>query len=137
MEKDEDKLYEAYYQLDRLWAGDKAIKELRKITSIQRKDIRSWLAKQGLWKAHIPLSKEIHHPHYDVTKPNEQHQFDLVYMPHNVFEGNTSKYILIGVDVASRYEAARALRTKKSSEFVFVLEAINKKGGMFKYPRVF
>ena len=27
----------------------------------------------------------------DVTKPKEQHQFDLVNMPHNVFEGNTYK----------------------------------------------
>ena len=31
---------------------------------------------------------------YDVTKPNEQHQFDLLYIPHNIFEGNTHKYIL-------------------------------------------
>ena len=47
-------------------------------------------------------SKRIYHPHYDVTKPNEQHQFDLLYMPYNLFEGNTYKYILIGIDVASR-----------------------------------
>ena len=60
-------------------------------------------------------SKRIHHPHYDVTKPNEQHQFDLLYMPHNLFEGNTYKYILIGIDVASRYKVVRPLRTKKSS----------------------
>ena len=37
--------------------------------------------------------KEIHHPHYGVTKPNEQHQSDLLYMPHRLFEGNTYKYI--------------------------------------------
>ena len=30
-------------------------------------------------------------PHYDVTKPNEQHQFHLLCMPHNLFEGNTYK----------------------------------------------
>ena len=38
---------------------------------------------------------------------------------------------------ASRYKVARALRTKKSSEIAFVLEAIYKKGGVFKYPKVF
>ena len=72
-----------------------------------------------------------------MTKPNEQHQFDLLYMPHNLFEGNTYKYILTGIDVASRYKVARPLRTKKSSEVAFVLEAIYKKGIVFKYPKTF
>ena len=134
---DKEKLYQAYYEPDRLWTGGKAIKELHKITSMSKKDIKSWLAKQALWQVHIPPPKEIHHPHYDVTKPNEQHQFDLLYMPHNLFEGNTYKYILTGIDVASRYKVARSLRTKKSSEVAFVLEAIYKKGGVFKYPKVF
>ena len=37
--------------------------------------------------------KKLYQAH-DVTKPNEQHQFDLLYIPHNIFEGNTHKYIL-------------------------------------------
>ena len=134
---DEEKLYQAYYEPDRLWTGGKAIKELHKITSMSKKDIKSWLAKQALWQVHIPPPKEIHHPHYDVTKPNEQHQFDLLYMPHNLFEGNTYKYILIGIDVAPRYKVVKPLRTRKSSEVSSVLEAIYKKGGVFKYPKAF
>ena len=58
-------------------------------------------------------------------------------MPYNVFEGNTYKYILTGIDVASRYKVTRPLRTKKLSEVAFVLEAIYKKGGVFKFPKVF
>ena len=57
---------------------------LHKITSIAGEYIKSWLAKEALWQVHIPPPKEIHHLHYDVTKPNEQHQFDLLYVPHNV-----------------------------------------------------
>ena len=133
---DEDELCQAYCEPDCLWTGGKAIKELHKITSMPRKDIRSWLEKQALWQVHIPLPKEIHHPHYDVTKPNEQHQFDLLHMPH-VFEGNMYKFILTGTDVASRYKVAKPLRTKKSSEVAFLLGAIYKKGGAFKYPKVF
>ena len=83
----QEKLYQAYYQPDRLWTGGKAVKELYKITSMSRKDIKSWLAKEALWQVHIP------HPHYEVTKPNKQEQFELLYMPHNVFEGNTNKNI--------------------------------------------
>ena len=122
-----DKLHQEYYQSDRLWTGNKAIKELQKIKSMSKKDIKSWLAKQAVWKVYIPSPKEIHHPHYDVTKPNEQHQFNLLYMPHNFFEGNTYKYILTGIDVTSRYKVATPLRTKKLSEVAFVLEAIYKK----------
>ena len=113
------------------------MKELHKITPMQRKVISSWLAKQALSQVHIPVPEEIHHPHYDVTKPNKQHQFDLLYMPHNVFKGNTYKYILTGIDVASRYKVTRLLKTKKSSEVAFVLEEIYKKCGVFKYPKVF
>ena len=134
---DEEKLYQAYYQPERLWTGGKAIKELHKITFMSKKDIKSWLTKQALWQVHISPPKEINHPHYDVTKPNEQHQFDLLYMPHNLFERNTYKYILTGIDIASRYKVASPLRTKKSSEVAFVLEAIYKMGGVFKYPKTF
>ena len=104
---------------------------------MSKKDIKSWLAKQALLQVHIPPPKDINHPHYDVTKPNEQHQVDVHYMPRNVFEGNTYKYILTGIDVASRRKVARALKTRKSSEVAFVLELIYRKGGVFKYPKVF
>ena len=132
----EEKLYQAYYQPDHLWTGNNVIKELYKITSTPKKDIKSWLAYQAFWQVHIPPSKEINHPHYDVIKPNEQHQFDLVQIPHNFFEGNTYRYLLSGVDVASRFKVAEPLTIKKSSEVAFVLEVINKKGGALKYPKV-
>ena len=64
------------------------------------KYIKSWFAKQALWEVYIPPPREIHHTYYDVTKPNEQHQFDLLYIPHNLFEGKACEYILTGIDVA-------------------------------------
>ena len=39
-----EKLYQAYYQADRLWTGNKAIKELHKTTSMSKKDIKSWFS---------------------------------------------------------------------------------------------
>ena len=72
-----------------------------------------------------------------MAKPNVQHQFDLLYMLHNLFEGSTYKYVLTGNDVASRYKVATQLTTKKSSKVAFVLDVIYKKGGVFKYPKTF
>ena len=90
---DEEKQYQAYYQPDRLWTGGKSIKKLHKITSMSRKDIRLWFAKQALWQVHISTPKEINHPHYNVTKPNEQHHFDFFYMAHNVFKGTLTSIL--------------------------------------------
>ena len=79
---------------------------------MSKKNIRLWLAKQAFWQVHIPPPQKIDHPHYDVTKPNEQHQFDLVYMPFDVFEGNAYRYLLTSIAVASRYKVAKPLTTK-------------------------
>ena len=63
-----------------------------------------------------------------MTKPNEQHQFDMHIVPHNVFEENS--YMLTGVDVTSRYKVSKTLTTIKESEVAFVLEEICKKSGV-------
>ena len=112
------RLKEIYHQPDHLWTCGKAIRELHKIKYTPKRDVN--------------------YSHYDVTKPYEQHQFDLLYVPNNVFKGNINKYILTGVDVVSRYKVATALKTKKPSEFGFVLELICKIiVDVFKYPEVF
>ena len=61
----------------------------------------------------------------------------MLYVPHNVFEGDTYKQILTDVDVASRYTVNRPLRTKKKSEVAFLLAVLYKKVGVFKSPKTF
>ena len=56
--RDEEKLYQAYYQLDRLWTGGKAIKELYKVTSTSKTDIKSILPKRAIWQVHIPHTQK-------------------------------------------------------------------------------
>ena len=65
--------------------------------------------------SHIPPPKEIYHPHYDVTKPNEQHQFDLVHMPHDVFEGNTYKYLYLALMLHQDIKSPSPLRPKNQA----------------------
>ena len=102
-----------------------------------KKDVKPWLAKQALSQVHIPPSKDINHPYCDVTKPKQLHQFDPLFETYNVFKGKTYKYILADLDIVSIYKVTRALGTKKASVISFVLEAIYKKGGVFKHPKVF
>ena len=51
-------------------------------------------------KVHLPAPKRVDRPHYEVTIPNEMHQFDLLYMPSDSLYGSKYKYILAGIDAA-------------------------------------
>ena len=133
-----DKLSEIYYQPDHLWIKQKAVKKLKELTDLKPKEIKSWLSKQAFWQTHLPAPKQIDRPHYEITKPNQMHQFDLLYMPGDVVYGSKYKYILSGVDVASRYKIARPLRTKKASDVEFLLKTIYENDKIpLTYPKTF
>ena len=70
------------------------------------------------------------------TIPNEMHQFDLLYMPSDSLYGSKYKYILAGIDAASRYKVARPLRTKQVKDVAEVIADIYKVGPL-KYPKIF
>ena len=128
-----DKLY---YQPNHLWKGQKAIRKLKELSKAKLKVVKQWLSKQAFWQMHLPPPKHVHRPHYEVTIPNEMHQFDLLYIPSDTLYGNKYKYILSGIDVASRYKVARPLRTKKAKDIAAMIADIYKVGPL-TYPIIF
>ena len=64
------------------------------------------------------------------------HQFDLLYMPSDSLYGNKYKYILAGIDAASRFKVARPLRTKRARDVAKMIADIYKVGPL-KYPKIF
>ncbi|XP_057291904.1 uncharacterized protein LOC130614491 [Hydractinia symbiolongicarpus] len=80
--------------------------------------------------------KRINYPHFTITTPNEMHQFDILSMLNEKLYSNTYKYILTGIDVASRYKVAIPLRTKKASEVADMIKDIYK-AGFLHYPKTF
>ena len=85
---------------------------------------------------HLPAPKQVDRPHYQVTIPNEMHQFDLLYMPSDTLYGNKYKYILAGIDTASRYKVMRPLRTKQACDVAEMVADIYKVGPL-TYPSTF
>ncbi|XP_057316785.1 uncharacterized protein LOC130657805 [Hydractinia symbiolongicarpus] len=132
-EEEDEKLGQIYYMLEHLWTGYKAIKLLAAEAGLSKKKGTHWLSRQLLWLRHINDPKRINYPHFTVTTPNEMHQFDLLYMPHDKLYGNTYKYILTGIDVASRYTVEWPLRTKEASEVAGMIQDIYKAGPLH-YP---
>ena len=125
-----------YYQPNHLWKGQKAVKKLKELSGEKPKTVKQWLSRQAFWQVHLPAPKSIDRPHYEVTTPNEMHQFDLLYMPSDSLNGSKYKYILAGIDAASRYKVARPLRTKQARDLAEMIADIYKVGPL-TYPKIF
>ena len=125
-----------YYQPNHLWKGKKAIKKLREYSKEKPKVIKQWLSRQAFWQVHLPAPARVDRPHYQVTIPNEMHQFDLLYMLSDTLYGNKYKYILAGIDAASRFKIARPLRTKQARYVTEMIADIYKVGPL-TYPKIF
>ena len=125
-----------HYQPNHLWKGQKAVKKLKELSREKPKVIKQWSSQQAFWQVHLPAPKCIDRPHYQVTIPNEMHQFDLLYMPLDTLYGNKYKYILARIDAASRYKVARLLRTKQARDVAEMIADIYKVGPL-TYPKIF
>ena len=64
------------------------------------------------------------------------HQFDLLYMPSDTLYGSKYKYILAGIDAASRFKVMRLLRTKQACNVAEMIADIYKVGPLM-YPSTF
>ena len=109
-----DKLQYIYYQPNHLWKGWKAIKKLTELRKEKPKVVKQWLARQAFWQVHLLPPKCVERPHYEVTIPNEMHQFDF----------------------ASRYKVARPLRTKQAKDVAEMIADIYKVGPL-TFPKCF
>ena len=98
--------------------------------------IKQWLSRQAFWQVHLLAPKRVDRPHYQVTTPNEMHQFDLLYMPSDSLYGNKYKYILAGIDATSRYKVTRPLRMRQVRDVAEMIADIYKVGPLM-YPEIF
>ena len=125
-----------YNQTNHLWKGQKAIKKLAELSKEKPKTVKQWLSRQAFWQLHLPAPKRVDRPHYQVTIPNEMHQFDLLYMPSDSLYGSKYKYILAGIDAAPRYKVMRPLRTKQVRDVAEMVADIYKVRPL-TYPSIF
>ena len=94
------------------------------MTDQQAKD---WLKKQAIWQIYLPAPRHISRPKFDVAVPNEVHQTDLLFLPHDRVRRKTFRYALTVVDVASRYKEAEPLTSKTAAEVADGLARIYKR----------
>ena len=111
-----------YYSAQGYWKGYAAIHKLSQAAQVSEEDVKKWLEKQALWQIYLAPPEYIPRPRWTVSKPNQVHQADLLFLPHDTFGNKTGeasktyRYALVVIDVASRYKDAEALTSKESNE---------------------
>ena len=89
---------------------------------------RAWLKKQAIWQIYLSAPRHIPRPKFDVGVPNEVHQADLLFLPHDRVGRKTFRYALTVVDIARRYKEAESLTTKESKVVTDALSQIYRQG---------
>ena len=117
-------LSKIYYSPGGYWKGYSAFSKLADAAGVSENEAKEWLKKQALWQIYFPYPRYIPRPHLTVDKPNEIHQADLLFLPHDTVRRKTFKYALVVIDVASRYKDAEPLTSKESSEVAKSFEKI-------------
>ena len=113
------KFKQIYYSDNGYWRGKSAIQKLARSSGSTREEAEKWLLKQPLYQIYLPPPKYVPRPNASLslfTKPNDIHQADILYLPHDKFKNKTYKYALNVVDVASRYKGSYQLTSKYAKE---------------------
>ena len=123
-----NKLSKIYYSPQGYWKGLTAIKKLASAAKVTEQQAKDWLKKQAIWQIYLPAPRRIPRPKFDVAIPNEVHQADLLFLPHDKVGRRTYKYALTIVDVASCFKEAEPLTSKTAAEVADALSRIYKLG---------
>ena len=113
------KMDKIYYSDDGYWRGKSAIQKLAKASGSTKEEAEKWLLQQPLYQIYLPAPKYIPRPNASMSlyaKPNDIHQADILYLPHDKIKKKVYKYTLNIVDVASRYKGSYQLTTKNAKE---------------------
>ena len=113
-----------YYSPEGYWKGYSAVSKLSNSANVSESESRDWLERQALWQIYLPPPKYLPRPHWSVSRPNEIHQADLLFLPHDRVGRKTYRYALVVIDVATRYKDAEALTSKESQEVAKAFERI-------------
>ena len=115
---DEEKISKVYYDMSHSasFGGKRWLKQL-----FPRRTVDQWASKQMAYSLHKPLKRRFPTRSYRVAGVNDLWQMDLLEMIpyHSINDGY--KYVLICIDVFSRFVRAAPLKSKTGKELANVL----------------
>ena len=120
----DEKFKQIYYSDDGYWRGKSATQKLSRASGSTKEEAEKWLMKQPLYQIYLPSPKYTPRPNSSMSlfaEPNDIHQADILYLPHDRYEKKVYKYALNIVDVASQ---SYQLTAKNSKEVAQALQWI-------------
>ena len=121
------KFKQIYYSNDRYWRGKVQCKNYLEHQVQQKKRQKKRLLRQPLYQIYLPSPKYIPRPNASMSlpaEPNDIHQTDILYLPHDKYKKKIYKYALNFVNVASRYNGSYQFTTKNSKEVAQTFQLI-------------
>ena len=79
----DSKLKTKYYSPCGYWKCIAATKKPAAAAKVPEDAARAWLKEQAIWQIYLPANRRIPRPKFDVQTPNEVHQADLLFLPHD------------------------------------------------------
>ena len=131
----DSKLSALYYSPRGYWKGLAAFEKLASAAKVTEQQAKDWLKRQAIWQIYLPAPRRVPRPTFDMALPNEVHQADLLFLPHDRVGRKTFRYAVTVVDVASRYKEAEPLATKEAKEVADALSRIYRRGPL-KWPKL-
>ena len=83
------KFKQIYYSNDEYWRGKSAIRELPNTSGSTKEEAEKWFMKQPLYQIYLSPPQYIPGPNASMSlyaKPNDIHQADILYLPHDKYE---------------------------------------------------
>ena len=116
---------------------ESAIRKLSTASGSTKEEAEKWQLSKPLYQIYLPPPKYIPRPNASMSlyvTPNDIHQADILYLPHDRYEKKIYKYALNIMDVASRYNGSYQLTTKNSTEVALAFQWIHE-NTLLTYPK--
>lgn len=118
--------FEKYYNINKPYSFtglDNFYKSLRRRYDISKQSVENWLRKQETYGVHYPYNIKFHRNPVVARHIDDIWQVDLIFVLHPPSNENY-KYILVVIDVLSKFVWVRLLENKKSMNVTNALDSI-------------
>ena len=129
----EDYLHQIYYNPSHpaSYEGEKAVYDAvkrEKKYKISHGQIRKWLQNQDAYSLNKAVKRNFQHGHVIVSGIDDQWDADLASFAHDADENDGYKYLLVVIDIFSRYAWIEPIKDKTAKEVVKAFNKIISKG---------
>lgn len=116
-------LRQAYYD-PASYSAFSGIQRLQSVTKLPKKTVESWLKEQLTYTLHHRKRRNYKRQRYQVDNISEQWQTDLIDLRSLATENDDFNYIVVVIDVFSKYAWTAPIKRKSSDEIITVFKNI-------------